>query len=135
MRVALTGLRRVPAHRAVRPMRTENVMTRQSGPVVLQNAAAATGNGTALFMSGYTQATIQVTGTWSGTITFEATLDGNNWVTATVLDIGSTSRTHHSTTTTNGLFNADEYAGCLYFRARVSAYTSGSVTVIGNASE
>lgn len=110
-------------------------MVRQSGPVVMQNAAAATGNGSSLLMSGFTTATIQVSGTWAGTITFEVTLDGSNWVTATVLDISSTSRVHRDTTTTNGLFNADEYAGCLYIRTRVSTYTSGAVTVIGNASE
>lgn len=110
-------------------------MVRQSGPVVMQNAATAAGNGSPLLMSGYKTGTLQVTGTWAGTITFEVTLDGTNWVTATLLDISSTSRVHKDTTTANGLFSADEYAGCLYLRARISTYTSGAVTVIGNASE
>lgn len=94
----------------------------------LQNAATATGNGTTLDVKGYGAAILQVTGTFSATITFEATLDGTNWVAveATSLNDGSKS----TTATSTGLFVVPT-PGVETLRARISAYTSGSVTVVG----
>ena len=54
---------------------------------------------------------IQVTGTFSATITFEATVDGTNYVTYALSDLSTAARTS---------------GGYAAVRARCSAYTSGS---------
>jgi hypothetical protein len=45
----------------------------------LQNAAAATGVGTAISMDGYDRLSLHVTGTFVGTVSFEGTIDDTNW--------------------------------------------------------
>ena len=94
--------------------------------VVLQNAAAATGNGTSLDVSGMGTAHITVTGTFVGTVTFETQDAAGNWVSFLVQALGTT--TLASSTTTTGVFRAG-VGGFSTIRARVSAYTSGSITV------
>ena len=66
---------------------------------------------------------IQITGTLSATITFEATVDGTNYVALNCMP--SNSATPASTSTAVGAWtvNAGGYAA---IRARCSAYTSGS---------
>ena len=66
---------------------------------------------------------IQVTGTFSATITFEATVDGTNYVALNCLP--SNSATTASTATTTGAFTVSS-GGYAAVRARCSAYTSGS---------
>lgn len=70
--------------------------------------------------------TFQITGTFSQTLTFEATIDGTNWVAlmATNLNTG----TGATTTTAAGLFRVDA-TGLTRFRVRCSAHTSGSSVV------
>lgn len=94
--------------------------------VVLQNAAAATGNGTSLNVSGMGTTHITVTGTFVGTVTFETQDAAGNWVSFLVQALGTT--TLASSTTTTGVFRAG-VGGFSTIRARVSAYTSGSITV------
>lgn len=107
----------------------------QSGVQTLQNAAAATGNGTAALVAGCNNVVLQIVGTFSATVTFEATLDGSNWVAVACADLNSTTRARATTATAPGLFMLDAVAGLQQFRARVSAYASGSVTVVAAASE
>lgn len=95
--------------------------------VTLQSAAAATGNGTALQTAGFGSARLQVTGTFVGTLTFEGTIDGTTWV---ALEGVNTSGARVTTATATGLF-LFSVAGLMAIRARVSAYTSGSITVLG----
>ena len=95
----------------------------------LQDAAEATGNGYIFDVGGKASLTLQVTGTFSGTVTFEASLDGSNWVSRSGID-GSGNKATTATTTGIYQFNID---GIKYFRARISAYTSGSITVIARA--
>lgn len=97
---------------------------------LMQNAAAATGNGTVLTVDGYSVATMQVSGTFVGTLTWEATIDQTNWIAvqATSLNDGTAA----TTATTTGLFRIQAF-GLSQIRARVSAYTSGSITVTGRA--
>jgi hypothetical protein len=66
---------------------------------------------------------IQVTGTFSATITFEATVDGTNYVALNCLP--SNSSTTASTATAAGAFTVSS-GGYAAVRARCSAYTSGS---------
>jgi hypothetical protein len=97
-----------------------------TGPVTLQSAATATGNGTSLNVQNRRSAGLQVTGTFTATVTFEATIDGSNWVALNATP--SNSATPASTATAAGIWVAN-VAGFVSIRARVSAYTSGSITV------
>lgn len=103
----------------------------------LQSAAAATGNGETLTVGdkkdgGYAYVCFQVTGTFTATVTFEGTVDGTNWVALEVASLG-VSATVGSTATEAGIFRA-LVKGLYQVRARVSAYTNGSVTVLAQAS-
>lgn len=92
----------------------------------LQTAAAATGNGTALAVSGWGGVTFEVTGTFSATITFECSRDGGTtYYSIEATAVGGSVAT---TTTTTGLYTTS-VKGYTHVRARISAYTSGSVTV------
>lgn len=76
---------------------------------------------------------IQITGITSATVTFEATIDGTNFVSVLARNIttGSTA----ATTTADGIFAVDSVVGLTQFRARVSTYASGTIviSIIGNA--
>lgn len=92
------------------------------------SAAAAAANGNAAGVNGLVVYGIQVTGTFSGTITFEGTVDGTNWVALSVTN--ASSGVAATTTTTTGIFIAT-VAGLDQIRCRISTYTSGSITVTG----
>ena len=96
----------------------------------LQAAAAATGNGTAMAVAGIHTVTVQVSGTFAGTITFEGTQDNTNWVALRAYNL--TTGVVATTTTGAGIF-AICVVGLQHFRARVSAYTSGAITATGRA--
>lgn len=93
-----------------------------------QSAAGATGNGTAFDVAGLALVTVQVTGTFVGTVTFEGTIDGSNWIAILARSVvdGATA----TTATAPGIYQLP-VAGLEQVRARVSAYTSGSITAIG----
>lgn len=94
----------------------------------MQAAAAATGNGTVFDCSGVEMLAMQVTGTFVGTVTFEATLNGSNWETFQVTQLSDGSG--DTTATTTDIWRGD-VRGIRGVRARVSAYTSGTITVLG----
>jgi hypothetical protein len=72
---------------------------------------------------------VQLAGTWVGTVAFEATIDGTNWVSVAWTNSTSTSHTTGVvSTTTNGIF-FHEMIFAPQFRVRFSAYTSGTATV------
>lgn len=95
----------------------------------LQNAASALGNGTNLDVSQYSTLIINAALTGTATVTFEASVDGTTYdavngyslisgfVNVQVSSISSANRLRFIVT------------GWKYFRARISAYTSGTVTV------
>lgn len=101
-----------------------------SADVTMQSAAVATGNGTVLTVTGYGTATVQITGTFVATTTFEGTTDGTNYVSISATQIGAASIA--TTATTAGIYRLG-VSGLTHIRARISAYTSGSVTSIGRA--
>lgn len=106
----------------------------KGGVSILQNAATAVGNGTPLTMDGFTYVCIQTVGTFSATVTLEGTIDGTNWVEIGATDLNAT---NHATKvkgiTGTGIYLLDHVGGLTSFRARISAYTSGSVTVYAQA--
>ena len=75
---------------------------------------------------------VQVTGTFSGTLQFEMSIDGTNFVAvqATAVNTGTVA----TTTTATGIFRYD-VVGALVVRVRATAFTSGSavVTLVGMA--
>jgi hypothetical protein len=72
---------------------------------------------------------VQVTGTFTGTITFEASVDGTNYVAIAMKASSQTAAaTLVTTTTTVGLFSV-AIQGFTNFMARMSAYTSGDAVV------
>lgn len=106
----------------------------KSGVTVLQNAAEATGNGVSLLMDGFTFICVQTSGTFSATVTLEGTVNGSDWVEIGATDLNAT---NHATKvkgiTGTGIYLLDHTGGLTSFRARISAYTSGSVTVHAQA--
>lgn len=101
--------------------------------VVMQDAAVATGNGTAAASTSgsggcYTTLTVQITGITTATITFEATIDGSNWVAIAFTNLNA--GTDATTATANGLYRAT-VLGLVSVRARISSWTSGAITVTG----
>ncbi len=77
-------------------------------------------------LAGQPSATFAISGTFSGTITFEATVDGGSWDTLGVTKVSD--GTTVSTSTTTGLF-AVTNTGFAAVRARCSTYSSGSIIV------
>lgn len=77
-------------------------------------------------VKGAKSAVVQVTGTFVGTITFEASVDGVAWSTVQVI-VQATSALA-TTTTTTGLFLVPN-PGFGFIRARMSSYTSGTAGV------
>ena len=70
---------------------------------------------------------IILTGTWVGTIVFEATIDGTNWFAVDGVNFVS-SGSFVSSTTANGQWQIN-VAGTQSVRARCSAFTSGTIVV------
>ena len=96
--------------------------------VTLQSAAAALGNGTPISMAGYDLLVVEVAGTFVGTVTFEGTIDDTTWFAVGLKTMADGAAV--TTATAAGAFKLPVDAAALsQFRARVSAYTSGAVTV------
>lgn len=92
----------------------------------LQNAAAANGNGTPQDVEGYASAAVQVSGTFSATISFEGSVDGINYVPLLVLDQTGSPVT---STTAPGIYRVD-CAGLKAMRTPITNRVSGAVTVV-----
>lgn len=110
-----------------------------NGGVAIQDgqaiASVSVTSATTLFTvadtSGYGSISIQVTSAGVGTITYETSEDGTTWVVAAGTPPNNTGTTSAMVTTSTavGQFNFNTYGKM--FRARVSAYTSGTMTVQG----
>ena len=95
------------------------------------DAAAALGNGNELLIiQGYDLLHIEVTGTGTNTIAFEAKfIDGGAYYAVQGLELPAL--TAATTTSTKGKVYQVDLKGMIAFRCRVSAYTDGSITAIG----
>ena len=107
-------------------------MRDQVAEVVMQNGATAVGDGTPFDsgVAGFNNLVLQVGISGAATVTFEGSNDGSTWYTVqgTKLDDGSAV----TTATASGLYRID-VSGLHQVRARISAYTSGTVDVLGRA--
>jgi hypothetical protein len=100
---------------------------------ILQNDAVAQGNGTAVDCTnasdgGYDLLTLQIVGITTATVTFEATVDGATWVAVKFTNM--TSDAAATTATADGLYRAT-VRGYRQVRARISAWTSGTIDITG----
>jgi hypothetical protein len=106
-------------------------------PVAEPDSLAVSGSRTSLGdlfsvdMLGYESVSVQVTSAGSATITYETSDDNINWVTTVGLISNSTETTGLLTTSTSTGLRCFARRG-RYFRARVSSYTSGTVTAVGH---
>jgi hypothetical protein len=106
----------------------------QAGAVTattMQSAATGTGNGTSLDVSGMAVAALQTAGTFVGTVTFESSTDDSNWIALSGENLATGAIV--STATVTNTVVGFRVAGIKSIRARISAYTSGSITVTGRA--
>jgi hypothetical protein len=77
--------------------------------------------------AGFAGGSFQISGVFVGTVTFEQSNDNATWVTMPVLSASSAGSAPTTTATAPDLFDFESAAA--FVRARVSAYTSGTVTV------
>ena len=102
-----------------------------SAVVVMQNAVAASANGTSLVVTGYGVSTLLITGTFVATISFETSIDaGTNWMAISATQIGAADI--FTVVSVPGIYRITS-AGVDLIRARVT-WTSGTVTVNGRSS-
>lgn len=98
----------------------------------MQSGAVANGDGTSLAVTGYGTALLSVTASvaMSGgtTINFEASSDDTTWVSVLAQKVGTS--TIGATTTSTGDYRLDS-TGYKSVRARVSAYSAGTISVLG----
>lgn len=71
---------------------------------------------------------IQITGTWSGTITFQSTLDNTNYVSFRVTKVSDAAGAGVTTTTSNGLYQGT-VAGLSQIRVVFTGFVSGTAVV------
>lgn len=98
----------------------------------LLNSVSATGAGESLNTQDQSVAVIQITGTFTGTVTFQATLDGENWV--SVLAVRLSNGAKASTATAAGIYVIPA-VGLEGVRPNVTAYTSGNITAVGRVTD
>lgn len=79
---------------------------------------------------GYASLGIQVTGTWSQTLTPQVSIDGTNWVATQVTP--SASSTAQTTITANGVYSVP-VAGYKFFQLTATGYVSGTAAVLYSA--
>lgn len=100
---------------------------------VFQSAAVATGDGTALDVmtnsaGAFMTLGVQVEGITTATVTFEGTIDGTNWIAIQFTNLND--GTAATTATADGLYRAT-VSGLSQVRARISAWTTGTLNVRG----
>lgn len=100
-------------------------------PVQLQNTANGNGNGTVASVGGLSSISINISGTYTGVINFEGTVDDTNWVSLTCVN-PATGATATSATSSDTVWTCP-VSGMDQVRARISGYGSGTIsaTAIG----
>jgi hypothetical protein len=95
----------------------------------LQDAAAATGNGVEIDFDGFERLSVQVSGTFTATVTFEGSVDGTTYAAVGMQPLAGGSVA--TTATAAGIWVLPVANSALAtYRARVSAYTSGTIDVV-----
>lgn len=71
----------------------------------------------------------QITGTWSGTATFESSVNGTDWHTQSCRKSDENNANQLHQTSNSNVLAFLQNNGCPRFRVRMSTYTSGTATV------
>lgn len=108
------------------PAFDQNLYLRQT----LQNAAVATGNGIAIEMRGFGRLTVTVTIATTATVTFEGSIDDATTYFALGLALSSTGVIASTATATGTYYMPPGIPALTHFRARISSWTAGAVTVV-----
>lgn len=104
------------------------VPVNQSG-VSASGSLTGVGQAVTLALNGATGCAFDLRGTFSGTVTFEGSIDGTNFFTLACVPAGGAPQVANVTTaTTQGAWSGNAN-GMVQVRARCSAYTSGTITV------
>jgi len=99
--------------------------------MVLHSAAVADANGPSLDCEGYSILGVQITGTFTGTVYFEGTVDKSTWVSLEAINVASGAKA--TTATAVGVYRMG-VAGLVQARARLD-WGSGEVTATGRLSD
>ena len=115
-----------PLHWA--PCSSANPVATSSGPT---SDTTASGSVTStqdvpITLSGQSTVGTQVTGTWTGNLLFEGTVDGTNWIATTGVNLATGAST--GSTTANGVFQSNA-AGLIGFRVRGSNVATGTAVI------
>ena len=103
-----------------------------SALLTFQTGATTTGNGTAVDVTGYNTIVVMNTISGTATVTYEVSQDATTWATIVGQNIG-TFGSLSATGSATGQVRIN-ISGSKWVRVRVSAFTSGTVDVIGYAS-
>lgn len=109
-------------------------VTRNAPPVTGSGSLTAQNNAVTLTLNGESGTSFQLTGTWTATVTFEASNDNSNWSTIYAYRAGDNTIQQTVTNSTNNDIYRCTTAGFGYVRCRCSAYTSGTIAVTAIAS-
>lgn len=101
------------------PITMSNVDKTASGTITSTQNVAVNSQGASSVSCG-------ITGTWTGTIVFEASVDGTNWVSAS--GINSSTNAISTSTTANGVFEFT-VGGYQQLRARGNTVATGTATI------
>lgn len=106
--------------------------------VKIHEGATALANGTTVeTMSpsdgAYNNLTIQITGITTATVTFEGTIDGTNWV--AVRATNTYDGVSSVQVSADGIYRIAFLTGVPKIRARISAYTAGTIYAVGVLTE
>ena len=98
--------------------------------LAFQPGAGDTGVGRELSVKGYVAIGMQVSGTFVGTVTWQGTVNGDDWV--SLLSMNIATGAYGTTATAPGIW-AVPTNGSIKVRANVTAHTSGIIKVMGNS--
>lgn len=109
-------------------------VTRNAPPVTGSGSLTALNNAVTLTLNGEANTAFQLTGTWTATVTFEASNDNTNWTSIYSYRAGDNSISQTVVNSTNNDIYRCTTAGFGYVRCRCSDYTSGTIVVTAIAS-
>lgn len=96
--------------------------------ITFHDAATITAVGEVLNTSGLAMVAVQLTGTYTATVTFQGTVDGSNWVAIQAMNMNSGAVA--TTATANGLYIVP-VSGLTLFRCNLTFTAGTSITVTG----
>lgn len=102
----------------------------RGGVTTLQNAAAALADGAAANCKGASRVTLFVSGAGGWTVNFEGTLDDTNWFAVGLKTAADGAAQTTATQAQTGAYKRPPDLALSQIRARVSAFTSGTATVV-----